>query len=283
MEARSDLIYDVGLFDGVDTAYYLFRGYNVVAIDANPLMIEKAKSRFPEEIRTKRLTLLNVGISNTPGTETFWISDHPDWSSFDRTMASRTGVATKSAVVQTMPFSEILSEYGVPHYLKIDIEGHDRLCVEGLSADMLPTYISVESECAIDSRTLTDDDALYMLNLLRHVGYRRFKLVKQSTCMSIRSNPAANLCVSLVSSVARGRLKVRGLSTIAYKFTDAARIESSLGYVFSYDCSGPWGEDIPGEWMDFEKATSVYLRTRRAFFSRKQAVYSFWYDWHATY
>ena len=31
---HSDLIYDVGLFDGGDTAYYLFRGYNVVAIDA---------------------------------------------------------------------------------------------------------------------------------------------------------------------------------------------------------------------------------------------------------
>jgi len=28
---RSDLIYDVGLFDGGDTADYLFRGYNVVA------------------------------------------------------------------------------------------------------------------------------------------------------------------------------------------------------------------------------------------------------------
>ena len=34
MEARSDLIYDVGLYDGGDTAYYLFRGYNVVAVDA---------------------------------------------------------------------------------------------------------------------------------------------------------------------------------------------------------------------------------------------------------
>lgn len=54
---HSDLIYDVGLFDGGDTAYYLFRGYNVVAIDANPVMVERARLRFAKEIRDKRLTL----------------------------------------------------------------------------------------------------------------------------------------------------------------------------------------------------------------------------------
>lgn len=54
---HSDLIYDVGLFDGGDTAYYLFRGYNVVAIDANPVMVERARLRFAQEIRDKRLTL----------------------------------------------------------------------------------------------------------------------------------------------------------------------------------------------------------------------------------
>ena len=39
-KTQSDLIYDVGLFNGDDTAYYLYRGYDVVAIDANPVMID---------------------------------------------------------------------------------------------------------------------------------------------------------------------------------------------------------------------------------------------------
>jgi FkbM family methyltransferase len=283
MEARSDLIYDVGLFDGGDTAYYLFRGYNVVAIDANPLMIEKARSRFSEEIRAKRLTLLNVGISNTPGTETFWISHHPEWSSFDRTIASRAGVASESVSVSTVPFSEILAEHGVPHYLKIDIEGHDQLCVDALKGMLLPKYISVESECAEDARTLSEKDAIAMLELLRDVGYRRFKLVKQSTWTSVRSNFIARSCLSLVTSVAQGRLQVRGLSRIAYKFTDSARVAAASGFVFSQGCTGPWGEDVPGGWMTFDKARGIYLRRRRAFFLRKQKLYSLWYDWHATY
>jgi hypothetical protein len=66
MKAHSNLIYDVGLFDGADTAYYLFRGFNVVAIDANPVMVDKARSRFAKEIQEGRLTLFNVGISRSP-------------------------------------------------------------------------------------------------------------------------------------------------------------------------------------------------------------------------
>ncbi len=46
--ARNDLIYGVGLFDGSDTAYYVHRGYTVVGIDANPVMIEKAKNKFAQ-------------------------------------------------------------------------------------------------------------------------------------------------------------------------------------------------------------------------------------------
>jgi len=35
-----DLIYDIGLHDGDDTAYYLHKGYRVIAVDADPTMVE---------------------------------------------------------------------------------------------------------------------------------------------------------------------------------------------------------------------------------------------------
>ena len=283
MEAHSDLIYDVGLFDGGDTAYYLFRGYNVVAVDANPLMVERARLRFAKEIRAKRLTLLNVGISKTPGTATFWISDQAEWSSFDSTIASRDGTAHRPVPVSIVPFSQILAENGVPHYLKIDIEGNDRLCVDALRGTRLPRYISVESECVGDSAVLSDEEAVAMLELLRDVGYQRFKLVNQDGWTSVRSNTATRFCMRLVTSAARGRLRVRGLAGIANRFTDSARIAAASGFVFSPGSSGAWGDDIPGGWMTFEKAKSTYLRERRSFFSRGRALYSFWYDWHATY
>jgi FkbM family methyltransferase len=280
-QARSDLIYDIGLFDGADTAYYLFRGYNVVAVEANPLMIQQAESRFSKEIAAKRLTLLHVGVSDTAGAATFWISDHPDWSSFDRACASRDGTAHIPVSVSTVPFSRLLAEYGVPHYLKIDIEGNDRLCIDALRGSEIPKYISVESECVGDTTVLGDKEALAILELLRDVGYRQFKLVNQRGWTPVRSNVAA-LRMRLVTRAAQGRLRVPGLSGIADRFTDSARI-AALGFAFVEGSSGPWGEDIAGGWMTFEKARSVYLRTRRSFFSQERPLYAFWYDWHATY
>src|SRR4051794_31459123 len=88
----SDLVYDVGLHDGMDTAYYLGQGYRVVAIDANPTMVEAAELRFADAVADKRLVLLSIGIAAGTGSETFWISDdHTDWSSFDQSVAGRDG------------------------------------------------------------------------------------------------------------------------------------------------------------------------------------------------
>lgn len=280
-EPQRDLIYDVGLFDGEDTAYYLFRGYRVVAIDANPLMVERARLRFAREIEAGRLTLLNVGISEAPDVATFWISDVSEWSSFDLAIASRNGVRATPVPVPVAPFSQLLSANGVPHYLKIDIEGNDRLCVSALRGAQMPKYISVEAECTGHATALDDDQATAMLCLLRDAGYRQFKLVNQYGWIPVRPNAFATLSVRLLNSAARGRLRVGGLSKIADKFTDSARIRT-LGFDFSFGSSGPWGDDIPGDWMPFEKARSAYLRERKAYFSTGRPLHSFWYDWHAT-
>ena len=276
---RSDLIYDVGLFDGQDTAYYLFRGYTVVAIDANPLMVKRAKLRFANEIAAKRLILLNVGIAETAGTATFWMCEHLDWSSFNKTIASRNGAVHESISVSVVPFSQILAEYGVPHYLKIDIEGNDSLCVNALGGGSLPKYLSVESECVGDSAVLSEEEAVGMLSLLRDLGYTRFKLVNQCGWIPVRTG-LKHFCLGLVNGATQRRPE--WLAGIAEKFTDRARI-ANLRFQFTHGSSGPWGEDIPGDWMNFEKARSTYLRERRSFFSIERPLYSFWYDWHATY
>ena len=85
-----------------------------------------------------------------------------------------------------------------------------------------------------------------------------------------------------MTSAARGRLQIKGVSSIAGRFTDLARI-APLGFRFPSGSSGPWGDDIPGAWLTFADAKSVYLRERRAYFRSKRPLYSFWYDWHATY
>jgi hypothetical protein len=62
MAMADDLIYDVGLHDGGDTGHYLRCGFRVLAIDANPVMMELAKKNYSEALLSGRLTLLNKAI-----------------------------------------------------------------------------------------------------------------------------------------------------------------------------------------------------------------------------
>src|SRR6185503_8538306 len=71
MQPQADLVYDVGLYDGTDTAYYLSRGYRVVAVEANPQMVARAQERFAESIDAGRLTIVPVGIGPAVGTAQF--------------------------------------------------------------------------------------------------------------------------------------------------------------------------------------------------------------------
>jgi FkbM family methyltransferase len=278
-----NLIYDVGLFDGSDTAYYLRRGYSVVAIDADPRMIEAARQKFADAISGGRLKLLNVGIADKAGAATFWVSDEPMWSSFNRDVASRDGKRHHAVDVPIVPFEDILAEHGVPFYLKVDIEGNDHICIKALSrTESRPLYVSAESECVGDDERPSDEEALEMLHLLRDAGYRRFKLFDQNSRCAARAGRLSSFRVHLIENLAHGRLKYP-VSTIAAMMTDAAAIHRRTKFDFAQESSGPLSPEIPGAWMTFDQAEAVYLRERhRHFASRLMPTYSFWYDWHAT-
>ena len=181
-----------------------------------------------------------------------------------------------------MPFGELIAEYGVPHYLKIDIEGNDGCCVEALKGISLPEYVSVESECVGDSTVLSDDEATAMLELLRDVGYRRFKLVNQfRSWNSNSSNVAACFGKRAISKAVRGLARLAGTSAIVWKLAHSVPA-TKLGIDITNGSSGPWGNDAPGVWMSFEEARSTYLQKRHSFFAEDRPLYSFWHDWHAT-
>jgi hypothetical protein len=40
---RENLIFDIGMHVGEDTRYYLNTGFDVIAIEANPFLVEKSK------------------------------------------------------------------------------------------------------------------------------------------------------------------------------------------------------------------------------------------------
>lgn len=162
-------VYDVGVFNGDDTAYYLRKGHRVVGIEANPQIVPHLKERFSAEIGDGRLILLNVAISDKEGEASFWVcDDNPALSSFDRSVASYGDANHHQIMVPTMRLSSVFQRYGTPLYCKIDIEGSDYLCLEGMSE--APDYISFEVQ---------DDAGYTIIPRLRNLGYTRFKFISQ--------------------------------------------------------------------------------------------------------
>ena len=136
------LIYDVGMHNGDDTAYYLWRGFRVVAIEPNPGLVATAAERFRREIEADELKVLNVGVAAEGGELPFWVClTDSRLSSLYRGDASLDDrYPVEEIRVPCRTFRSILDDFGVPFYLKVDIQGNDSLCVEALDHGDLPKF-----------------------------------------------------------------------------------------------------------------------------------------------
>jgi FkbM family methyltransferase len=177
------LIYDVGFHTGQDAAYYLARGWRVVAVEANPQLVERGKEHFASEIRSGKLIILNVGIAERSDEMPFFINpDHSEYSSFDRDIAGRDTSRLQEIVVPARRLSEIVRQFGPAHYIKIDIEGYDHCAIASLHDDGTPRpkYISMENG---QERGL---------NTLKELGYSRFSWVNQAEVCKMRIPPSSS-------------------------------------------------------------------------------------------
>jgi hypothetical protein len=70
--------------------------------------------------------------------------------------------------VNCRPLDDFFERFGVPYYLKVDIEGHDDCCIQAVErASELPRYVSTEA-------TVTDFG-----RRMSAIGYDGFKMVSQ--------------------------------------------------------------------------------------------------------
>jgi FkbM family methyltransferase len=262
MTARvADLVFDVGMHNGDDSAYYLRNGYRVVGIDANPMFAERARSRFAVEIAQRRMTVLEVGIAEGDGEASFWVcDDNSDWSSFDRSIASRQGSRHHEIRVPLRPFGDILREYGVPRYCKIDIEGNDHLCVAAMSPGLRPDFVSVELSLGplIEQLADTGYDAFKVLHQLSFSPpNRRLQAIKDRA-----RHPWLGAAIERGHGLLRGRLH-------------------EDGWYFRMGCSGPLHDRTAGRWLSASEAANVTEHLKARYRSGRMGLTD-WYDIHAT-
>jgi FkbM family methyltransferase len=170
LEVHDDLIFDLGANQGEDSEFYLAKGFRVVAVEANPLLYAGLRDRLAGPIAQGQLVLLNLGIWSEARTLTFYLNEDNDhWSSFDPAYGTRQGTRYRTLDIPCLTTPELFRRFGVPHYLKIDIEGADRLVLAGLRGlSPLPRYISVE------------EYGVQAIHDLAALGHARFQIVPQN-------------------------------------------------------------------------------------------------------
>lgn len=156
--------YDIGMHNGDDTDYYLRKGYDVVAVEANPDLCRQVAERFATEVRSGRLKIMNVAISDSAGELDFYFHNREsEWGTIVRPQDLTDWT---KASVKTLPITEIVDRNCDIDFIKIDIEGADLLALNSLDkAGLRPRSISCEAH------------NITILCKLILMGYRRFRLV----------------------------------------------------------------------------------------------------------
>jgi len=245
-------VFDVGMYNGSDTEYYLELGFRVVAVEANLRFVERARKRFDKELAAGKLVLVHAAVVDQPGPAVLYLSgDDPGSSSISREWVESINPAG-ALEVEGIVYSSLLSAYGTPYFLKVDIEGADRHCVLALTSDARPSFLSFEIGPDFDE-------------LMAHVidiGFNRFKIINQAGFRHIRNED----CL-------RDRVSRRAMHLLGYGNPTQVR---RAGRFFRSGSSGPVPWQSDGEWTDRDRMLSFWRQYVDA--GRDSA----WYDIHAT-
>jgi FkbM family methyltransferase len=227
---QDDLIYDVGLHRGEDTDFYIKMGFRVVGIEANPELVSAAQKRFSKEIELGQLTLVEGAVApKSFGDEITFYSNNTfsEWGTIYESWKSKNemlGYGSSEIRVRRVDVGNLLRSFGVPCFLKIDIEGAGTVALNELNGvNERPQYVSIESEKIKFSYLVAE------MNLLKSLGYKKFKIVQQQ-------------------GISSSRISVEN------------RNGEKLDYVFEYCSSGPFGETAPGPWLTSDEAIKEYRK-----------------------
>ena len=170
--AEPSVIYDFGMNNGDDVAYYLLKGHRVVGVEANSDLCAEVEERFAREIETGRLKVLNVALAENESAKPigFYVHRHNHvLSQLPKPPADQLDQFRLIQVPCRTPAS-IVREFGEPVYVKVDVEHFDLQVLQNLfAAGIYPPEISAESH------------SINVFACLVANGYQAFNLVEGGT------------------------------------------------------------------------------------------------------
>jgi FkbM family methyltransferase len=245
-------IFDFGMFDASDTHYYLEEGFQVVAVEANKALAESGRRKLKGYLERKQLEIINAAISEDgrPVVLTICGDDLGSSSVVEQNVAERAPLG--SYEVRGVSLNEICIQFGVPHYMKVDLEGADRWVVLSITPETKPDYLSFE----------IGDDFEELFAHAATVGFTRFKLIDQLSFRELANQG------NFRDRLARRIVRMLG-------FAEPKYVRRNGRYFQVGHSSGPvpWSSD--GEWSSREQLLAKWERAK----TRKRP--GVWFDLHA--
>lgn len=137
-----DLCFDIGANTGDRTKTFLELGATVVAVEPQEACIPLLQRLS----KTARLYIIQKGVSDSVREELFYIcEDAPTISTFSREWQTGRFAGwtwNERKLIPTTTLDALISEFGLPTFCKIDVEGFEQSVLRGLSQPL--PFISFE-------------------------------------------------------------------------------------------------------------------------------------------
>lgn len=210
LSKKKRVIYDLGAHLGQDLHYYLRSSDLVVAVEANPDLARILMDDFQNELRSGKLVIISGALSDSLDGEVSFFV-HDSSTLFGTLYPEKFDGTYSELKVPTIDLMGLVNTFGYPYYVKIDLEGQDYKIIRQLfDNEIYPDYISAEFH---DPRVFG-----YLLSCDK---YNSFKVVEGCEVGTILTEDS--------------------LAIFSNKPTPL---------YFSTHSSGPFGNDIPGPWMN---------------------------------
>jgi FkbM family methyltransferase len=149
---EKELCFDVGANIGNRTEIFVMLGAKVISIEPQAKCVQKLMRKFKKY--DDLVTIVPKAVSDSVGTSRIAISSFDGYTSMSEKWISRvlqSGRFRKSVTwndwqeVETTTLDNLILEYGVPHYMKVDVEGFEPSVFRGLHTAI--PYLSFEFTC----------------------------------------------------------------------------------------------------------------------------------------